>query len=150
MLHNSCCTIHVAQLNEKGMASTGEANLLRVTRGLIRPLPGGNGPVNNKRMEEIRGLLVMAQSAMTVTPSNEGNNSGNINGSIVVEESRERMQAMMELLQSLIIILGDEKKREEAAPIFAEIQSVFRMVAVEVLEVRGSRAMRSILGNVSV
>ena len=135
------------------MASTGEANLMRISGGFIRPLPGRNGPVNEKRMEEIRGLLDMVQSAMSIdNPNNEAydkksqkNDDDNINN--IVEQGRERMDAIMELLQSLIVLLGDEKRREEATPIFTEIQSVIRMVTVEVLEIRGSRAIRNILGN---
>ncbi len=71
-----------------GMASIGEANLLRFTRGFLPPLPGMNGPVNNKRMEELQLVL----------------------------------EAML-----------------------AEISSVAQMVAVEVLEIRGTRAMRDML-----
>ena len=136
------------------MASTGEANLLRISGGFIRPLPGGNGPVNEKRMEEIRGLLDMVQSAMTIDVPNNGSGTrglsnavNNDDGDNIVEMGRERMEAIMELLQGLVTVLGDERRREEAAPIFAEIQSVIRMVTVEVLEIRGSRAIRNILGN---
>ena len=127
------------------MASTGEANLLRISNGLIRPFPGGNGPVNEKRMNEIRGVLDMVQSAMTVGSSTE-KNRGNID---ILEQGSERMEAIMELLSGLIFTLGDERRREEIAPIILEIQSVIQLVAVEVLEIRGSRAMRNILGSVS-
>jgi len=137
-----------------GMASTGEANLMRISGGFIKPLPGGNGPVNEKRMEEIRGLLDMVQSAMSINYPSNGladrnfmDDSADNNVNIVMEQGRERTDAIMDLLQSLIVLLGDEKRREEAAPIFAEIQSVIRMVTVEVLEIRGSRAIRNILGN---
>lgn len=115
-----------------GMASLGEANLLRISGGVVRPLPGGNGPVNSRRMEELRSFLDVIQSALVM----EGG---------VQEQGRERMEALMELLQGLIAIIGDERRREEAAPILAEVQSVFQMVAVKVLEIRGTRAMRSVL-----
>lgn len=112
-----------------GMASVGEANLLRLSNGLIRPLPGGNGPINARRMEEVRGLLAMAQSALA--------GSG---------DDANRSSLLTELLQGLVTLLSDDKRREEAGPIFAEVQSVFQMVFVEVLEVRGSRALRNIVG----
>ena len=59
-----------------------------------------------------------------------------------------RMEAIMELFREASRILGDARLRQEAGPLLEELQSVIQMVAVEVLEIRGSRAMRSIL-NVS-
>jgi len=142
-----------------GMASTGEANLLRISQGFIRPLPGGNGPVNKKRMDEIRDLLDMVQSAMSLGPANSSSNDNNnpesglpvttttnYNSNFTDKGTRERMEAIMELLQNLITILGDERRLAEVAPIFAEIQSVSQLVTVEVLEIRGSRVLRSLLG----
>lgn len=119
-----------------GMASIGEANLLRASRGLIRPLPGGNGPVNNKRMEELRALLDVVQSALS-SSSNSANNSD--------KEGRERMESMMEILREIIVFLSDEGRRMEFAPLLEEVSSVFQQVAIRVLEIRGSRAVRNIL-----
>lgn len=116
-----------------GMASIGEANLLRFTRGLLPPLPGMNGPVNNKRMEELRLVLETFQSALLVEAAGE------------TASARARMEAIMELVRELVAIVNDDKLREDAGPILAEIQSVFQMVAVEVLEIRGTRAMRNML-----
>lgn len=115
-----------------GMASVGESNLLRISMGLLPPLPGMSGPVNSKRMEEMRYLLDTLQSALAT----EGGST---------EQGQERMQSVMDLLREMILLLNDGKRREEAAPIVAEIQSVFQLVAVEVLEIRGSRAMRDVL-----
>jgi len=114
-----------------GMASLGEANLLRISGGFIRPFPGGNGPVNEKRMEEIRSILSIAQSALT--ESGYG------------DSGAARVEAMMELLRELLDLFQDARRREEAAPILAEISSVAQMVTVEVLEIRGTRAMRNAL-----
>merc|ERR1711957_859777 len=47
-----------------GMASIGEINLLTLTRGFLRPLPGGNGPINTKRMDELRLFLETLQNAL--------------------------------------------------------------------------------------
>lgn len=117
-----------------GMASIGEANLLRFTRGLLPPLPGMNGPVNSKRLEELRLVLETFQAAL-VTEGTSGESAS----------ARARMDALMELIRELVAIVNDEQVREEAGPMLAEIQSVAQMVAVEVLEIRGTRAMRSVL-----
>lgn len=57
----------------------------------------------------------------------------------------QRMQAMMEIFRESMAFLSDPRMREEAGPLLEELQSVIQMVAVEVLEIRGSRAMRTIL-----
>jgi hypothetical protein len=120
-----------------GMASTGEANLMRISRGLIRPLPGGNGPINERRMEEVQSLLSIFQSALEVDELSTSDDA--------LQRGRLRMQSIMELIQGLITIVNDERLLRETAPLLTEVQSVFQMVAVEVLEIRGSRAMRNIL-----
>jgi len=116
-----------------GMASIGEGHLLRFTRGFIPPLPGMNGPVNSKRMDELRLVLETFQSALVVEGAGE------------TASARARMDSLMELIRELVAIVNDEQVREEAGPMLAEIQSVAQMVAVEVLEIRGTRAMRSVL-----
>ena len=123
-----------------GMASIGEANLLRISRGLIRPLPGGNGPVNNRRMEELQAMLDVLQSALS-SSSNES--SGN--GARSDQEGRERMESFMEFLRELTSFASDERRRKEFTPVLQEVSSVFQQVAIRVLEIRGSRAMRNIL-----
>jgi len=110
-----------------GMASTGEANLLRLSNGLIRPLPGGLGPINDRRMEEIRELFDLMVSAASE------------------ESERNNMEAFMEFAQEILSILGDEKKRKEAQPLVDEIVSVAQLVAAEVIEIRGRRAIRNVL-----
>ena len=57
----------------------------------------------------------------------------------------QRMEAIMELFREASRFLADARMRKEAGPLLEEMQSVIQMVAVEVLEIRGSRAMRSIL-----
>jgi hypothetical protein len=49
-----------------GMGSMGESNLLRLTSGFIRPLPGGNGPINKKRTEEMEAVARELQSAFVL------------------------------------------------------------------------------------
>ena len=119
-----------------GMASIGEANLIRATNGLLPPLPGMNGPVNTRVMSEMQMILETFQSALA-TPSNEGNG--------LATNGQARIQAMRQVLDEVAALLTDERLREDAEPLLEEITSVIRMVAVEVLEIRGSRAMRSIL-----
>eukprot|EP00541_Cyclophora_tenuis_P005544 CAMPEP_0116552500 /NCGR_PEP_ID=MMETSP0397-20121206/6526_1 /TAXON_ID=216820 /ORGANISM="Cyclophora tenuis, Strain ECT3854" /LENGTH=467 /DNA_ID=CAMNT_0004077467 /DNA_START=14 /DNA_END=1417 /DNA_ORIENTATION=- len=116
-----------------GMASIGEANLLRFTRGFMPALPGMNGPVNAKRMEELRMLLDTFQNALVVQ------------GEGALDRGRARVDSLMEFVRDLLELLNDEKLRQDAGPMLAEVQSVFQLVAVEVLEIRGSRAMRSVL-----
>jgi len=116
-----------------GLASIGEANLLRISRGIIRPLPGGNGPVNSRRMEEMQSLLDVVQSSIVV----EGHSGA--------QASQERLEAIIEILRELSDFFGNEGNREEFEPLLEEVSSVFQQVAVRVLEIRGTRAMRSAL-----
>ena len=50
------------------------------------------------------------------------------------------------IFRELAAIVNDERMQEDAGPILSEIQSVVRMVALEVLEIQGSatRAMLSV------
>ena len=56
-----------------------------------------------------------------------------------------RIAAISDILRDAGAIISDPRMRQEAGPLWDELQSVIQMVAVEVLEIRGSRAMRSIL-----
>lgn len=112
-----------------GMASIGEANLLRASRGLIRPLPGGNGPVNIRRMDELNMFIETFQNAFVDTE----------------KTNQARMETIMTLLRETAALISDEKRRENAKPLLNEVTNVFQSVAVQVLEIRGSRAMRNML-----
>lgn len=116
-----------------GMASIGEANIFRVTNGLLPSLPGMNGPVNTRVISEMRMVLDTFQNALAVR-TNNGTDSG-----------QPRLQAMRQVVDEMSTLLTDERLRADAEPLLEEIRSVVQMVAVEVLEIRGSRAMRSIL-----
>jgi len=116
-----------------GMASIGESNLLRMSRGIIRPLPGGNGPINKKRMVEIRAVIEVLQSALVV--DEDADKKGN-----------DRLELVRGLAQELLLILNDQSRRQLVEPILEELTSVIQMVAVEVLEIRSSRAIRGVLG----
>lgn len=116
-----------------GMASIGESNLLRMSRGIIRPLPGGNGPINKKRMVEIRAVIEVLQSALSVDDD-------------VDTKGNDRLELVRGLAQELLLILNDKSRRELVEPILEELTSVIQMVAVEVLEIRSSRAIRGMLG----
>jgi hypothetical protein len=111
-----------------GMASMGEANLLRLSQGLLPALPGMNGPINTRVMDEMRMMLDTFQDAIMV----EGNDPN-------------RLEAIRELFNELVSLLSDDRLRLDAGPLLVEVQSVIQMVAVEVLEIRGSRAVRSVL-----
>lgn len=115
------------------MASIGEANLLRATNGLLPTLPGMNGPVNERVMGEMRMMLDTFQDALAVE---EGDDLG---------MGQARLEAMRQLLDELGTLLTDERLRQDAGPLLEEVRSVIQMVALEVLEIRGSRAMRSLL-----
>lgn len=121
-----------------GMASMGEARLLQATNGLLPPLPGMNGPINDRVMSEMRMMLGTFQDALAVEGDNNNNNSNTGMG-------RARLEAMQQLISEIATLLTDERLREDAGPLLDEVRSVIQMVAVEVLEIRGSRAMRSIL-----
>jgi len=112
-----------------GMASTQEANLIRASGGMVRPLPGGNGPVNTKRMEEMSEVFDVIKSAFMV-----GGGS-----------SSSSPQEQLKLLRELIGLLTDEQLRDLAMPLLPELGSVVRNVAVEILEIRSSRAIRDVI-----
>ena len=135
-----------------GLASMGEANLLRTSGGLLPALPGMNGPINTRRMEEIRMMLETLENALVVSNRNSGQfgsraveSDGGFDGALAVAQGRARLEAMVELFREISTHLGDERFRRDSGPLLEELQSVFQMVAVEVLEIRGTRAMRSVL-----
>lgn len=121
-----------------GLASMGEADLVRRSFGLAPILPGMNGPVNTKRMDEIGAVVETFRDALLV------NRGGGRNGNLG-ESERRRMEAIMELFREFSGFLSDERLRRDAGPLLEQLQSVIQMVAVEVLEIRGSRAVRAIL-----
>lgn len=108
-----------------GMASIGEANLLKLTR--LPALPGMQGPVNARRMQELQIVMDTFQAALQQRTSGKNN------------------IAAMQLARELMALVNDERMRQDAGPILEEIQSVIQLVALEVLEIRGSRLMRSVL-----
>lgn len=114
------------------MASVGEANLKRQSGGILPLLPGMNGPVNSKRMDEMSVALETFQDALLV---NNGKNN----------PSQARMDAIMQVFRAVTEFFSDERIRQDAGPLLEQLQSVIQMVAVEVLEIRGTRAVRSIL-----
>lgn len=118
-----------------GMASIGENNILELSRGLIRPLPGGNGPINTKRMEEIRAVVDVLQSAFLMKGNSDENS----------QKKKERVELAQEFAKEMFLLLNDDERRETAAPILAELTNVVQLVAVEVLEIRSSRAIRRVL-----
>ena len=82
----------------------------------------------------MKAVVDVLQSALLV----DGESSG--------EKRRERMELARDFAQEMLVILNDEERRALAAPIFSELRSVIQMVAVEVLEIRSSRAIRGMLG----
>lgn len=119
-----------------GMASMGEANLFRATNGLLPPLPGMNGPVNRKVLSEMGMLVETFRNALAIDTATNSKNDSSNDG---------RLLAMRNVVDEIAFLLTDERLREDAGPLLDEVRSVVQMVAVEVLEIRGSRAMRSIL-----
>jgi len=121
----------VLELSEviDGMASMGEANLIRVSRGLFRPFPGGNGPVNMRRIEELNLFVETLQSAVQ---SSAGDS--------------DRIETIVAILREAVSIIGDDRRIEQTKPLLDEVTIVCQMVAVRVLEIRGNRALRSVLG----
>jgi hypothetical protein len=118
-----------------GMASIGEARLLQAGNGLLPALPGMNGPVNERVMSEMRMMIDTFQDALKMQNDDE----------TFVGQSQARLEAMRQLLEEISVLLTDKRLREDSGPLLDEVRSVIQMVAVEVLEIRGSRAMRSIM-----
>jgi hypothetical protein len=121
--------VHELAESIDGMASMGEANILQRTGGLLPRLPGMNGPVNIKRLDEIRSVIETFQSALETGKKGSG----------------ARMEAMIELFQEITAFLRDPRLRQDSGPLLEELQSVAQLVAVEVFEIRGSRAIHSLL-----
>ena len=124
-----------------GLASVGEKNLLRLSNGIIRPLPGGGGPVNSQRIQEIQNVVDMIQSALQSTEDEQINS--NLQQSIM--NQRQRQRRLFEFLRETLIIISDEQKRQDISPIIQEVYSVCQNVVVEVLEIRSKRALRNML-----
>ena len=132
------------------MASLGEANLLRITGGLVPSLPGMNGPVNTRRMDEISMMLETFRDAIIVQRDNTNNNPDTTTDDNAPNHAWSpmelaRTETVLELVRAVSSFVRETRQRQDAEPLLAELQSVIRMVAVEILEIRGSRAMRSIL-----
>jgi len=124
-----------------GMASLGEANLVRQFGGLFPLLPGMNGPVNTKRIDEVGVVVETFQDALLMNQPSDSNIESAAGGG----PAQARMEAIMEIFRAVSNFLSDERFRKDAGPLLEELQSVIQMVAVEVLEIRGSRAVRSLL-----
>lgn len=118
-----------------GMASIGEARLLQAGIGFLPALPGMNGPVNERVMSEMKMMIDTFQDALAVQ-TDDGT---------FVRQSQARLDAMRQVVEEISVLVADERLREDAGPLLDEVRSVIQMVAVEVLEIRGSRAMRSML-----
>lgn len=144
LMHSHLSIFYYQELAEAidGMASVGEANLLRFSRGLVPVLPGMNGPVNMRRMDEISRMLATFRDALIVDTTSTNSNSQNPIDSI---RNVARIETLMDIFRAVSSFLSDERLRQEAGPLLEELQSVIQMVAVEILEIRGSRAMRTIL-----
>ena len=155
------------------MASIGEANLLRITGGLVPALPGMNGPINTRRMDEIsmmletfRDAIVLPREAATnnnsttttnnstnnvnssssgENGSNDNDNNNNNNNNSPLELAR--METIVEMMRVVSSLVRETRQRPDFAELqlLEELQSVIRMVAVEILEIRGSRAVRTVL-----
>ena len=123
-----------------GMASIGESTLMDWSRGFLQPLPGGNGPVNPRRMEELSKLWDTVVDALELT----NNNNNRIKDSSSTR-SIQRLEYIRDIIQELGDIFDDLRKRDNAMPLLGEIVNVMQLVAVEVLEIRGSRAVRRML-----
>lgn len=139
-----------------GLASMGEANLLKTSGGILPALPGMNGPINTRRMDEIRMMLDTFEDALVIPGSGQkelgastaglDHANGSAGGGLAtLAQNRDRAMAMIEFLREILGHLGDERLRRNSGVLLAELQSVVQMVAVEVLEIRGARAMRSVL-----
>lgn len=131
-----------------GMASNGEANLLRLSRGIFPVLPGMNGPVNTRRMEELSLMMETFRHALIVEDGTGAKTAVESSSFSIMKDNRNRiarMETIVELVRAVSGLLRNARLRQDAEPLLEELQSVIQMVAVEVLEIRGSRAMRSIL-----
>lgn len=83
----------------------------------------------------MRAVVDVLQSALSMT--GDGDNDDN--------KRQERLELVQEFARELLLLLNDEERRETAAPLIEELRSVVQMVAVEVLEIRSSRAIRRVL-----
>lgn len=128
-----------------GIASIGESNLLDWSRGFLQPLPGGAGPINPKRMDELRKLLDTIQDALTLDNKSNQSKQDSSSSSPSTRSNIQRLEYISEILKEMIVLLNDLRKRDNAMPLLGEIVNVIQLVAVEVLEIRTSRAVRRLL-----
>ena len=87
-------------------------------------------------------LFDLFRDALIVDNTSTNSNSQNPIDSI---RNVARIETLMDIVRAVSSFLSDERLRQEAGPLLEELQSVIQMVAVEILEIRGSRAMRTIL-----
>jgi hypothetical protein len=138
-----------------GLASMGEANLLRTSGGLLPVLPGMNGPINTRRMDEVKMMLDTFEAAVvhqgkTKNDAHTKRVDGNVadgiigGGMLAGAQGRARLEAMLEFMREISAYFGNERLQRNSGPLLEELQNVIQMVALEVLEIRGSRAMRSV------
>jgi hypothetical protein len=71
-----------------------------------------NGPVNEKRLDEIRVVLNTFQEALLVDSS----------GSTSSDNSAPRMEAIMELFREASSFVADPRFRENSGPLLEELQ----------------------------
>jgi hypothetical protein len=124
-----------------GMASIGEGNMLRLFPAVL--LPGMNGPVNTRRMDEIGKMVETFREALERNKPQSGGLSGDAGAATT---SRRLRSSIMEVLREVTSFLQDARFQQSEAAVLEELQSVIQMVAVEVLEIRGARAIRKLAG----
>jgi hypothetical protein len=139
-----CCYVQELAEAIDGMASMGEATLLRFSGGFLPALPGMNGPVNMRRMDEISRMVDTFRDTLLVDETSHNQNNPNPNA---IDRMRNvaRIDTLLDLFRAVSSFLSDERLRQDAGPLLEELQSVIQMVTVEILEIRGSRAMRTML-----
>ena len=121
------------------LASLGEINLERVTRGLLRAPPGGKGPVQGDRVDVVMGIGEEVRRSLDKMQKGEGGGSGGGDGGGGGGGGAEVVFAAFTAWISEM--RTDESKRSELGMVADAAGSVVREVAAQVVEKRGLRAV---------
>ena len=115
-----------------GLASASELSLQRATLGLVRPPPGGAGPVDEERVEyAISFANVVSEGLRRQAPS---------------DDTEALLSLFTSAIQWVRDVTGDEGRREELSVVIGAAGDVAREVAALVLETRGRRVVKSLFG----
>jgi len=128
----------IAEIIDDAASST-EKSLVRMSMGLLRPPPGGGGPVDEAHLGGVINFveIVMEAVVQQLNDSNDKSNGGRL----------EHFASLSRSFSAWISeVAEDSSRRNEIALILEAASDVARGVAAKVIETRGMRAVNEIFG----